>query len=63
MIGTFLLLLNGYAYCTALKFDLVVLAQWLAYHTVCRGLPARSGHTRDHHINGRDCLPEWHATR
>ena len=24
---------------------------------------SRSGHTKDHHKNGTNCLPEWHAMR
>ena len=34
-----------------------------ASHTVGRGLSYRSGHTKDHHENGTNCLPVWHAMR
>ena len=34
-----------------------------ASYTVGRGLASRLGHTRDHHKNGTNCLPAWHAMR
>ena len=36
-----------------------------ASHTVGRDreFPSRSGHNKDHHKNGTDCLPAWHAMR
>ena len=32
-----------------------------AYHAVDRGFMPRQGHTKDHHRNGTNCLPAWHA--
>ena len=32
-------------------------------HTVGRGFVFRSGHTKDHHKNGTNCLPAWHTMR
>ena len=32
-------------------------------HTVGRGFASRPGHTEDHHKNGTNCLPAWHAMR
>ena len=34
-----------------------------ASHTVGRGFASRSVHTNDHHKNGTNCLPAWHAMR
>ena len=34
-----------------------------ASQTVCREFASRPGHTKDHHKNGTDCLPAWHAMR
>ena len=34
-----------------------------ASHTVGREFASRPGHTKDHHKNGTDCLPVWHAMR
>ena len=31
-----------------------------ASHAVGRGF-APAGHTKDHHNNGKNCLPTWHA--
>ena len=39
---------------------------WLsvsASHTVDRESASRPGHTKDHHKNGTNCLPAWHAMR
>ena len=32
-----------------------------ASRTVGREFASRSGHTKDHHKNGTNCLPAWHA--
>ena len=32
-----------------------------APHTVGREFASRPGHTKDHHKNGTNCLPAWHA--
>ena len=32
-----------------------------ASHTVGREFTSRPGHTKDHHKNGTNCLPAWHA--
>ena len=32
-----------------------------ASHTVGRWFTSRAGHTKDHHKNGTNCLPAWHA--
>ena len=32
-----------------------------AYHVVSRGFALWSGQTKDHHMNGTDSLPAWHA--
>ena len=34
-----------------------------ASHTVDHEFTSRPGHTKDHHKNGTDCLPAWHAMR
>ena len=34
-----------------------------APHTVGRGFASQPGHTKDHHKNGTNCLPAWHAMR
>ena len=34
-----------------------------ASHTICHEFASRPGHTKDHHKNGTNCLPAWHATR
>ena len=34
-----------------------------ASHTLGRGFASRQGHTKDHHKNGTNCLPAWHAMR
>ena len=34
-----------------------------ASHTVSREFASRPGHTKDHHKNGTNCLPAWHAIR
>ena len=34
-----------------------------ASRTVGREFASRSGHTKDHHKNGTNCLPAWHAMR
>ena len=34
-----------------------------ASNTVGREFASRPGHTKDHHINGTNCLPAWHAMR
>ena len=31
--------------------------------TIGRGFASRPGHTKDHHKNGTNCLPTWHAMR
>ena len=31
--------------------------------TVGREFASRPGHTKDHHKNGTNCLPTWHAMR
>ena len=31
--------------------------------TVGREFASRPGHTKDHHKNGTNCLPAWHAMR
>ena len=31
--------------------------------TIGRGFAFRPGHTKDHHKNGTNCLPAWHALR
>ena len=30
-------------------------------HAGRRGFASRPGHTKDHHKNGTNCLPAWHA--
>ena len=30
-------------------------------HVVGRGFAPRSGHTKHHHKNGTNCLPDWHT--
>ena len=32
-----------------------------ASRPVGRGFDPRPGHTKDHHKNGTNCLPAWHA--
>ena len=32
-------------------------------HTVGCEFASRPGHTKDHHKNGANCLPAWHAMR
>ena len=32
-----------------------------ASHTVGHEFASRPGHTKDHHQNGTNCLPAWHA--
>ena len=34
-----------------------------ASHTVGREFASRPGDTKDHHKNGTNCLPAWHAMR
>ena len=34
-----------------------------ASRTVSRAFASRPGHTKDHHKNGTNCLPAWHAMR
>ena len=34
-----------------------------ASRTVGREFASRPGHTKDHHKNGTNCLPAWHAMR
>ena len=34
-----------------------------ASDTVGREFASRPGHTKDHHKNGTNCLPAWHAMR
>ena len=34
-----------------------------ASRTVGRAFASRPGHTKDHHKNGTNCLPAWHALR
>ena len=34
-----------------------------ASRTVGREVASRPGHTKDHHQNGTNCLPAWHAMR
>ena len=34
-----------------------------ASRTVGREFASRPGHTKDHHRNGTNCLPAWHAMR
>ena len=34
-----------------------------ASRTVGREFAFRPGHTKDHHKNGTNCLPAWHAMR
>ena len=34
-----------------------------ASHTVGHEFTSRPGHTKDHHENGTNCLPAWHAMR
>ena len=34
-----------------------------ASHTVGHDFASRPGHTKDHHKNGTNCLPAWHAMR
>ena len=34
-----------------------------ASHSLDREFASRPGHTKDHHKNGTDCLPVWHAMR
>ena len=34
-----------------------------ASYTVTREFASRPGHTKDHHKNGTNCLPAWHAMR
>ena len=33
----------------------------LLSHAVSRGFVPRSGHIKNHHKNGTNCLPAWHA--
>ena len=32
-----------------------------ASHALCGGFAPRSGQNKDHHKNGTNCLPAWHA--
>ena len=32
-----------------------------ASHTICHEFASRPGHTKNHHKNGTNCLPAWHA--
>ena len=34
-----------------------------ASHMVGRGFASQPDHTKDHHKNGTNCLPAWHAMR
>ena len=34
-----------------------------ASYTVGREFASRPGHTKDHHKNGTNCFPAWHAMR
>ena len=34
-----------------------------ASHTVGRGFASWLVHTKNHHKNGTNCIPEWHAMR
>ena len=34
-----------------------------ASHMIYHGFAYRPGHTKDHHTNGTNCLPAWHAMR
>ena len=34
-----------------------------ASHTVGHEFASRPGYTKDHHKNGTNCLPAWHAMR
>ena len=43
------------------RVDLVVSVS--ASHTVGRGFASRPDNTKDHHKNGTNCLPAWHALR
>ena len=36
-------------------------AYWLVCHVVGRGFTSRLGHIKDHHKNGTNYLPAWHA--
>ena len=49
-----------YIHCT-MSGGLVVSVS--ASHTVGREFASRTGHTKDHHKNGTNCLPAWHAMR
>ena len=48
-------------YVTNISFGLVVSVS--TSHTAGRGFASRPGHTKDHHKNGTNCLPAWHAMR
>ena len=41
------------------QVDLVVSVS--TSHMAGRGFASRPGHTKDHHKNGTNCLPAWHA--
>ena len=47
--------------CSPLEVGLVVSVS--ASHTAGRGFASRPDHTKDHHKNGTNCLPAWHAMR
>ena len=44
---------------TLCRVDLVVSVS--ASHTITCEFTFRPGHTKDHHKNGTNCLPAWHA--
>ena len=51
-----------FAFNTCLGF-LVSVGSVSASHTVGREFASQPGHTKDHHKNGTNCLPAWHAMR
>ena len=57
-------LCNSVSTCMKVHYNIVGLVVSVsAPHTVGREFASWPGHTNDHHKNGTDCLPAWHAMR
>ena len=52
-----------YIYSSALPCRVGSVSSVSASHTVGREFASLPGHTKDHHKNGTNCLPAWHAMR
>ena len=45
------------------RVGLVHVVSVSAFHMVGLGFASQPGHAKDHHKNGTNCLPAWHAMR